>query len=93
MNWCHNITSYLLRLFHLSRCLHKFVKLVTRESARFDNNGSEPKSQVRLLKFPEQNKNFQRHVLSKAFCHSSNVRMRTNAFREGATAEYKVEGY
>jgi len=31
--------------------------LVTRESARFDNNhyDSEPKSQVRLLKFPEEN--------------------------------------
>jgi len=29
--------------------------LVTRESARFDNNGSEPKSQGRQLKFPEEN--------------------------------------
>ena len=29
--------------------------LVTRESARFDNNDSEPKSQVRLLKFPKEN--------------------------------------
>jgi len=29
--------------------------LVTRESVRFDNNDSEPKSQVRLLKFPEEN--------------------------------------
>jgi len=29
--------------------------LVTRESTRFDNNDSEPKSQVRLLKFPEEN--------------------------------------
>jgi len=35
-------------------CLHKFVKLVTRESARFDSNDSESKSQVRLLKFSEE---------------------------------------
>jgi len=28
--------------------------LVTRESARFDSNHSEPKLQVRLLKFPEE---------------------------------------
>jgi len=32
---------------------HKFVKLVTRESARFHNSYRESKSQVRLLKFPE----------------------------------------
>jgi len=32
--------------------------LVTRESARFDNNDSEPKSQVSLHKFPEENQNF-----------------------------------
>jgi len=36
---------------------------------------------------------FQRHVLSKAFCHSSNVRMRTNAFREEAIADHMVEEY
>jgi len=35
----------------------------------------------------------QRHLLSKALCHSSNVRMRTNAFREGAIADHKVEEY
>jgi len=29
--------------------------LVTRESTLFGNNGSEPKSQVRLLKLPEEN--------------------------------------
>ena len=29
--------------------------LVTRESARFDNNDTEPKLQVRLLNFPEEN--------------------------------------
>jgi len=29
--------------------------LVTRESARFDNNDSEPKSEVTLHKFPEEN--------------------------------------
>ena len=44
------------RLFHLSKFLHKFVKLVTsKESARFDNKDSETKSQIRLLKFPEEN--------------------------------------
>jgi len=32
--------------------------LVTRESARFDNSDSEPKSQVSLHKFPEENKKF-----------------------------------
>jgi len=32
--------------------------LVTRESARLDNNDSEPKSQVSLHKFPEENQNF-----------------------------------
>jgi len=47
--------SYLTFFFHSSMCLHRFVKLVTRQSARFDNNDSEPKSQVRLLKFPEEN--------------------------------------
>ena len=36
-------------------CLRKFVKLVTRECARFDNNDGESKSQVRLVKFPEEN--------------------------------------
>jgi len=29
--------------------------LVTRESARFDSNDSEPKSQVKLIVFPEEN--------------------------------------
>jgi len=32
--------------------------MVTRESARFDNNDSEPKLYVRLLKFPQENYNF-----------------------------------
>jgi len=57
--------------------------VVAKESARCDNNDSEPKSQVRLLKFPEENKNFQRHILSKAFCHFPNVRMKMNVFRRG----------
>jgi len=34
---------------------------------------------------------FQRHVLLKAFCHFSNVRMRMNAFREEAIADHKVK--
>jgi len=69
------------------------VKLVTRESARFDNNDSDPKAQFRLLKFPEEIKIFQRHLLSKAFRHSSNVKMRMNAFRKEAIADHKVDEY
>jgi len=42
------------------------MKLVTRESARFDNNDSEPKSQVRLLKFPEENKKFSKTRIVKS---------------------------
>jgi len=61
--------------FHFPMCLHKFVKLVTRESARFGNNDSGSKSQVRLLKFPEENYKFFRDILSKTFCRSANVRM------------------
>jgi len=34
----------------IHQCLHKFVKLVTRESAQFDSNDSEPKSQIKLHK-------------------------------------------
>jgi len=37
---------------------------VTRESARFDNNDSEPKAQVRLLKFPEEIKIFQTRIVT-----------------------------
>jgi len=55
-------------------CLHKFVKLVTRESARFDDD-SESKSQVRQLKFPKGNRIFQRDILSNTFHHFTNVRM------------------
>ena len=36
---------------------------------------------------------FFKHVLSKVFYNSSNVRMRTNAFREEAIADHKVEEY
>jgi len=68
------------------------VKLVTRESARFDNNDSKPKAQVRLLKFTEEIKIF-KDTYRQKHCHSSNVRMRTNAFREEAIAGHKVEGY
>ena len=51
--------------------------LVTRESARFDNNDSEPKSQVRLLKFPEENYYFLRthifeSILSFSQCQNEN---------------------
>ena len=54
--------------------------LVIRKSARFDNNDSEPTSQVskempKLGSFSSQKKIkiFQRHILSKAFCHFPNV--------------------
>jgi len=48
------------------QCLHKFVKLVTKESARFDNNDNETKSQIRLLKFPEGNNNFAKTPIVKS---------------------------
>jgi len=45
--------------------------LVTRESARFDNNDSEPKSQVSLHKFPEENKTFLKtHVVESILSFS-----------------------
>jgi len=36
---------------------------------------------------------FQRQILSEAFCHFVNVRMRTNIFREDAIEDHKVEEY
>jgi len=66
--------------------------VVTKESARFDNNDSEPKSKVRLT-VPKENKNFQRHMLSKAFCHFPDVRKRTNVCGEEADADHEVEEY
>jgi len=45
------------------------------------------------LRSQKKIKIFQRHVLSKAFCHSSNVRMRTNVFHEEAITDHKVEEY
>jgi len=41
--------------------------LVTRESARFDNNDRKPKSQVSLFKFPEEIKISQRHRRKHSF--------------------------
>jgi len=43
------VTSYLTFVL--------FIEVFTqvREVARFDNNDSEPKSQIRLLTFPEEN--------------------------------------
>ena len=38
-------------------------------------------------------KNFQRYILSKAFCHFTNVGMRTSVFREEAFADHKVKEY
>jgi len=66
--------------------------VVTKESARFDNNDSEPKWQARQL-FLKKIKIFQRHMLSKAFCHFPDVRRRTNIFGEEAIADHKVEEY
>jgi len=66
--------------------------VVTKISVRFDNNDSEPKLQVRQL-FQKKIKIFQRHMLSKAFCHIPDVRRRTNIFGEEATADHKVEEY
>jgi len=65
--------------------------VVTKESARFDHNGSEPKLQVSQLEFQKKIKIFQRQMLSKAFCHFPNVRRRTNVFGEEAIADHKVE--
>jgi len=62
------------------------VRLVTREYTRFYNKDSEPKAQVSLLKFPEQDSIFQRHILSKAFCHFPSVRMKRNAFHKDEVA-------
>jgi len=59
------------------------MRLVAREPTRFYNKGSELKAQVSSKK---KFQIFQRHMLSKAFCHFPNVRMRTNAFREEAFA-------
>ena len=36
-------------------CLRELLRLVTRESTRFDNKDSAPKAQIKLLKFPEEN--------------------------------------
>jgi len=45
--------------------------LVTRESARFINNESESKSQVRLLKFPDENLKFSKtHIVTSALSFS-----------------------
>jgi len=51
--------------------------LVTKESARFDNNDNEPKSQVRSFKFPEENYSYLKthtveSVLSFSQCHDEN---------------------
>jgi len=56
-------------------------------STRTANKNSAPRAQVRLLLSSQKKiKFFQWHVLSKAFCHFPDVRMRMNAFREEAFA-------
>jgi len=44
------------------------VRLVTRESTRFYNKDSEPKAQVSLLKFPEEDS-----IFSKTHCQKHSV--------------------
>jgi len=40
------------------------IRLITRESTLIDNEDSEPKAQVRLLKFPEENSIFSKtHII------------------------------
>jgi len=51
--------------------------LVTRESTRMDNKDSEPKAQVGLLKFPEENQIFSKthnvkSILSFSQCQNEN---------------------
>jgi len=47
------------------------VRLVTVESTQFDNKDSEPKAQVRLRKFPEENTIFsQTHILRSSLSFS-----------------------
>jgi len=61
--------------------------MLLRESTRFDNKDSEPKAQV--IGYLSSQKNiiiFQKQILSKAFCHFPNVRMRRNASRKEAIA-------
>jgi len=53
------------------------VRLVTVESTRFDNKDSEPKAQVKLLKFPEENSIFLKthivkSILSFSQCQNEN---------------------
>jgi len=61
--------------------------LVTGESTRVDNKGSEPKARVRLLKFLEENQNFSKtHIVKSTLVIFPMVEMRTNAFREEAFA-------
>jgi len=45
---------------------HSRSPLVTRGSTRIDNKDSEPKDQVRLLKFPEENQIFSKTHIVKS---------------------------
>ena len=59
----------------LGSCALRGTLMITTESARFDKNYSEPKSQVRLLKFPEENYNFSKTRIVKSilpFCQCQN---------------------
>jgi len=71
------------------------VTSVTRKSARIENNhyDSEPESQVRLLKFPEENWKF----FKDTYCQTQYVLFPMSKwerlFPEEAIAEHKVEEY
>ena len=67
------------------------IRLATREPTRIDNKDSEPKAQVRLLRFLEEN-----YIFSKAhIVKSTNVRMRTKRilFAKRHLQGHKVEEY
>jgi len=49
------LSLHIKRLFHLSVCLRELLRLVTRESTRFDKKDSEPEAQIMLLNLAEEN--------------------------------------
>jgi len=69
------------------------VRLVTSESTRFDNKDSEPKAQVRLLKFPEENS-----IFSDTLCQKHSVIFPVSEwermlFAKRQLQDHKVEEY
>ena len=72
--------------------------LVTRESTRIDNKDSEPRAQVRLLKFPEENQFFSKTHIGKTIlsffqCQNENECFSRDAFagpQSGTIQKYIV---